>query len=195
MEAPPSPKDESDSGDFCIQGADTKGFYLPTAACSFPPFMVALCTDDEIRGCWEEQGTQEVPGSNFLSKGPALHTSRKQGCKAPTPESLTFEPPLRPEAPILLTPPRSLGCPPHLLAPKSDTHLPVFWMDWVTLVSWSCWSQLLTKPTGSSQASVSLPLLLRSCLHAGCQVAAQCLRERELGAMKESLDDHLCMFC
>ena len=74
LEAPPSPKDESDLGDFCSQGADTKGFYLPTAACSFPPSMVAFCTDDEIRGCWEEQGTQEVPGGNFSSHKDRLFT-------------------------------------------------------------------------------------------------------------------------
>ena len=69
LEASPSPKDESDWGDlFCSQGADTKDFYLPTAACSFPPSMVALCTDDEVRGCWEGQGTQEVPGGTFPLK-------------------------------------------------------------------------------------------------------------------------------
>ena len=162
MEAPPSPKDESDLGDFCSQGADTKGFYLPTAACSFPPSMVAFCTDDEIRGCWEEQGTQEVPGGNFSSHRTSSSHLMETRMQGPHSRITDFEPPLCPEAPILLTPPRSLGCPPHLLAPKSDTHLPVFWMDWgaflVTLVSAPHQAhRFLTGKCVSSPSSVGLP--------------------------------------
>ena len=85
LEASPSPKDESDWGDlFCSQGADTKDFYLPTAACSFPPSMVALCTDDEVRGCWEVQGTQEVPGGTFpLKKTRFSHLYRSKDVRSP----------------------------------------------------------------------------------------------------------------
>lgn len=85
LEASPSPKDESDWGDlFCSQGADTKDFYLPTAACSFPPSTVALCTDDEVRGCWEVQGTQEVPGGTFpLKKTRSSHLYRSKDVRPP----------------------------------------------------------------------------------------------------------------
>lgn len=125
LEASPSPKEESDGRLCCSQGADTEDFHPPTAACSFPPSTVALCTDEE-EAAGKCRGPRKCQVELFLSKGPALHTSQKQGCEAPTPESPEFAPPLLPEAPILLTPPQSLGYPPHLLMPKSDTHLPVF---------------------------------------------------------------------
>ena len=167
LEASPSPKDESDWGDlFCSQGADTKDFYLPTAACSFPPSMVALCTDDEVRGCWEGQGTQEVPGGTFPLKRTSsshLTEARMWGPHSRINEVWASPPPWSPHPADPSSVFRMPATPPH----AQVWHSPANLLNGLGCVPGHVGLSSSPSPQVPHR-QVCLPLLLWACLSAGC---------------------------